>query len=687
MAGSQALGGVLTGIDYEALIQSSLVRYARRANLLKSEVSVYNSKTKATEAIEAQLKSLKSLVDGLRNASDLRRAKATSSDKDALSVTVADGASEGTFQIEIGRLASAEREVHAGISATERWTFNNSVSDAGDLLLSADDISDVAGGNYLFTFQFGDEAQVTVDLSAYDATGISLTDLVNEINTAAGYSAASVATVNGLQQLRLTALGAGAGKALTVSAENAISGMSDIAEFKRTTDGADGRKALVGAGNFVYTYKGATRTIVTNETTTLEQLANLINNDSGNAGVTASIMHYEVDVDHAWHLMLAGGDTGSDSGIEIEEATTLAAFAPDAANWTQTQTAQNAQIRVDGYPVTGWIEQKSNTISDLIPNVTLDLQKVTKAEDGPITVTLQRDTQSLKGSLSSLVSAYNSLVDTIAQHTGYDAKTKTKGIFQGDSLMSSIRNLVRTSLVGTVNGFSAGNDALSRVSDLGLEIDKEGHLKLDSDTIDKALKENYSAVLALIGAVGSGVSGNKFIQFNSAYKTTQPGSYEVEIDFDAATGSIAAARMRLAGEAEWRAATVDGKIIRGKSGNPEEYMELQAIWDSSRGEDVPGSGLYTERGTVRVQQGFAGALYDKLEGLLDKTDGLISTKTGQYGKAVTSLERQIDLQQDRLDRQEERLRAKYARLETLMSQMQSQQGAFEAMINSMIKTS
>ncbi len=671
---SLAMSGVSTGINWDVLISHTMASYSKPLYRLQDRKNLWESKEAATEEIERRLIQMQDLANDLRNASALRRAVASSSDTSVVQATATDGAGEGTFQIEVNQLATAEREIHAGVASTETWTHGTAVAAAGDEYISADDITDNAGENYQFVFQFGTETQVTVDLSGYDASGITLNQLVGEINSAAGYTAASAVEVNGQYKLRIQAQNNGEGKDLAITDDNSIATLDNTDDFTQTSAGEVGADSLVGAGNFIYTYDGVTRTIVTTASTTLGELRDLINNDGANPGITATVLKYEVDADHVYHLVLTGNNTGEDYDITIDAGTTLTGFGP-GANWTE-QVAQNAQVRIDGYPAGLWIERDSNSISDLIPNVMLNLISVGTGLDGA-TITLSRDTGDLKNDLSNLAAIYNGIVDLLGDYAGYNEDTGLAGIFQGDALVTNIQSQIRNPFISTVAGFVDAMDKFTLATHIGLEIGKDGHIELDETVLNDALEEDYYAVLSLIGAIGTGGSDNSFIQFNNADASTTAGVYEVEIDYDAA-GAITAARIRTSGEETWRDASVAGSIITGVSGNPEQYIELQGIWDSSRSGTT-----YTESGEVRVQQGFAGDIYDRLDEMLDAVDGTITIKKEQIDSAVESIDKQIDVQEKRLEQKEERLRKKFARLEATLARLDSQSGAFEALISSL----
>ena len=84
------------------------------------------------------------------------------------------------------------------------------------------------------------------------------------------------------------------------------------------TAGLEYVEDYVGAGTFIYSYNHHESVITTTATTTLEELAGLINNDANNPGVTASLLYYN----DAYHLVLNGNDAGTDYEISINASNT-----------------------------------------------------------------------------------------------------------------------------------------------------------------------------------------------------------------------------------------------------------------------------------------------------------------------------------------------------------------------------
>ncbi|HUS47778.1 MAG TPA: flagellar filament capping protein FliD [Phycisphaerae bacterium] len=437
----------------------------------------------------------------------------------------------------------------------------------------------------------------------------------------------------------------------------------------------------VGEGAFSYIYNGVTRTLYTTGETTLEDLRDLINNDSANPGVTASILQYDAGGGQVYHLVLGGNDTGDDYDITVNDAgTTLdgtdGTVDLRSATFTETQDAADAKFRVDGYPPGDWITRSCNTVTDVIPNLTINLLTAGTEQDPALaSITLTRNTSDLASDLQNFVAIYNGLVDTLDGYTGYDEDTKTGGVLQGESQVSTILHEVRSALIGSAGGFDAGSDSVTLPTELGFEIDRYGQLSLDTSTFDEAVSEDYLGVLALVGARGAGASDSNYIQFTGATDDTAPGAYDVEVFFSDEVVTLA--RIRAADSSDpWRYLDVNGGALVGQQGNPEEGLQLTAVSDGTPGE-------HTQTATVRVRRGFAGAVFTALDTLLDSTTGSITAMKTHLSDRVEGLNDRIEVVERRLEAQQERLEAKYARLESFLAQWDAQRGVFEALFASL----
>jgi flagellar capping protein FliD len=287
-------------------------------------------------------------------------------------------------------------------------------------------------------------------------------------------------------------------------------------------------------------------------------------------------------------------------------------------------------------------------------------------------ITLTRDIKSVKDKLTSMVNAYNLAVTYIQEKTGYNDTLKTSGILMGDYVVSTIRSQIRTPLIAQTSGFIEDTDNFLMPGQIGLEIDRDGLLNLNTNVLDEALAEDYMAVLALIGADKTGSSNSNTIQFyNASSNYTTAGNYDVEVVISG--GAITSARMKLSTESTWRDAAYSGNIVTGNStfddnGDPvypENALQLSI--------DLSQDNTFTAK--VRVKQGFTGAIEDALDNMLKATSGSVQIDQKHVDDQIEGLQDKIETEEYRLTIRENRLIARFARLERTLALIQNQMAA------------
>jgi flagellar hook-associated protein 2 len=237
-------------------------------------------------------------------------------------------------------------------------------------------------------------------------------------------------------------------------------------------------------------------------TDTLNDIRDKIN--AASTSVKASVV-----TDASGTRLVMRGTTGADNSFTVTtddgdgdntDASGLSALAYDPsssiASMTQTQAAANSAATINGLTVTG----ASNTLT-AIDGLTITLSKVTSAVD----VTVKQDSAAISTSINSFATAYNSLYSLLADQTKYDASTKTAGTLQGDNTAVSIQTQMR-SILGGVSGASS---TYARMSDVGLEIQSDGSVKVNSTKLTTALG-NLSELKKVFANAGSstGASSN-----------------------------------------------------------------------------------------------------------------------------------------------------------------------------------
>lgn len=258
---------------------------------------------------------------------------------------------------------------------------------------------------------------------------------------------------------------------------------------------AGGSAAVVGAGQLQLAVGGASPLSLSfsDPNTTLAQVRDAINASA--AGVSAAI----VQDASGTRLTLSSRSPGAANTLAVTAtaldgsplAGGLAAFSVPGG-MTQTQAGANALLSVNGLA----LESPSNQVEGAIEGLTLKLQK---AGGGPMGVQVDADSSAQTAAVQAFAEAYNALNTALRAQTRYDESTQTAGALQGDStavgVMNQMRNLLRAS-----NSASPG---LSTLSALGLQVQKDGSLKVDDDTLKAALTKP-AEVQALLASPASG---------------------------------------------------------------------------------------------------------------------------------------------------------------------------------------
>lgn len=216
---------------------------------------------------------------------------------------------------------------------------------------------------------------------------------------------------------------------------------------------------------------------------TLAKVAQKINQAS--AGVTASIVS---DINGS-RLVLRSTNTGKDNAFRITSTglpgTGLADLNYDPAGGqaglTLSQKAQNAFANVNGID----IESDSNSLTGAVEGLTIKLNKVTTS---PVDISVEQDDDAIKGKLQAFVDAYNSLNSLLAADLKYDAGTKEAGPLQGDRTAVTLQSQFRQLLTG----MSGASTKYGRLSDVGIEVQKDGSLTLNASKLTAAL-DGYPA--------------------------------------------------------------------------------------------------------------------------------------------------------------------------------------------------
>ena len=245
-------------------------------------------------------------------------------------------------------------------------------------------------------------------------------------------------------------------------------GAGGSALAKDQTMGADGTiKLKMGA---------VEKDISVSSSDTLTKIATKIN--EAEMGIQASVV---TDVDGKERLMLRSKETGTDKAFTVDLSS-----APTVLGQNTTQNAQNAKVELNGLVV----ESSSNTFANTIPGMSFTVSEVTSTA---ATLNVKADTEAMKKNIQEFVEAYNALNDLLTKSTKsvrtadgkLDPSVQKEGVgtLQGDSATVSLQNSLRM----LTQGISGSTGGLTRLAEIGIQMQEGGKLSTDTTKLDKAL--------------------------------------------------------------------------------------------------------------------------------------------------------------------------------------------------------
>ncbi len=207
--------------------------------------------------------------------------------------------------------------------------------------------------------------------------------------------------------------------------------------------------------------------VVDDSNNSLAGLRNAINEAPENKTVSASI----INVDGGSRLVLTARESGTAGQIGVSRNSNLP-FGNNSAGFEEITEATDASLIVHGFQVT----RSSNTISDVISGVTLELTGVGKS-----TVDSRRDLTTLKSAADEFVSTYNAMSTTLSNLSQND--------LSGDQLPRGIDQRMRSMFFNSVD--LGGGDSATAL-DMGFSFSRTGELTIDKGRYEAALEKGVN---------------------------------------------------------------------------------------------------------------------------------------------------------------------------------------------------
>jgi flagellar hook-associated protein 2 len=326
-------------------------------------------------------------------------------------------------------------------------------------------------------------------LSSLQAQDTALTSIGNDLSTLSN-ALASLTAVQGVLSEKEGSSSDESVLTLTGASSSAVAGSNTITvnslaatSSYDSTATASGDTLAIGSS---FAINGQTITIDSSNDT-LSSLATAINN--GQYGVTANVLNTSA----GQVLSLVSQTSGAAGDINVTNGLTDASGS--AINFTQAQAGADASLTLDNFTITS----PSNTVTDAIPGVTMQL--LSAAPNTAVQVEITNNNTDVETAVTNFVSAYNTVIGDLNTQEGHDSSGNPEPLF-GNPTVSGLQEQLQQAL-----DFTQPSGALTSLTQLGVSVNNDGTLSLDSSTLSSELNSNYQDVVNFFQ------TGNDFTSF------------------------------------------------------------------------------------------------------------------------------------------------------------------------------
>jgi len=510
--------GLVSGINIDSILAQIQSAEQKPILQLQSRQSGYQSQISALLALSGKLSTFAAVATSVDNPANFNTRTAsvtkTSAGVSLLSATVGTTATNGSYNLTVKQLAQAQKK------ASQGFVDQNTTA-----------VASAAG-----TFKYkvgtsGTEYSVTVSSST------TLQGLRDAINSSVGSATATIindGTGSNPYRLVLTANTSGADNTITVTNNDTtldVTNKKVEAAYAFTTNSFSGTVSSNAGNNYTgTTNKTFLVEIVTGGAPGTAKYKYSIDGGItflGNDGVaydptkTGTQAGAAIKAESALTEIDDTGDTNEGVQIGFGSSGTLAAgdkFSVDVFN-PELQKAQDAVINIDNTTLT----KNSNTITDAIQGVTLNLLQVDASN--AVTLTVTSDSSGLSDKIKNFVSAYNEVNKFLNDQFAFDPKIKKAGTLLADATVRAVQSLLKRIVTGSIPGLSSGKSNLSQI---GITSDgKTGVLSVDDSKLSAAITSDPDGVKRLF--LGLGTATNSAIRFVGLGNKTGAGTYGIAI--------------------------------------------------------------------------------------------------------------------------------------------------------------
>lgn len=660
--------GIGSNLDVNGIVSQLMNVESQPLTTLAKQEASYQAQLSAYGNIKSALAAFQSAATNLSDPARFQSVKASSSDATIFAATATSSASPGSYNIEVSKLAQAQKLIAAGQNST------NTAIGVGTVTFDFGTISggtfNAATGSYSgATFTSNGNGAKTLTIDSTNNTLAGIRDAINK--AALGISATIVNDGSGAPY-RLSLTSTTTGQAY--SAKISVAGDASLTSLLSHDPAATQNLAeKVAAQNAALTVDGVAISKSSNAIGDVVQGVTL-NLNKTNIGAPATLsVSYDTGTAKAW----VQGFVKSYNDIQA----TLSSLS------SYNSSTKTGAILQGDFTVQSIQARLRSTLNTAVAGATgsyatLSQIGVAFQKDG----TLAADDSKLQAALdasfkdvASLFAAVGKSSDSLVNYAGFTAKTQPG---------SYAVNVTQVATQGKTVGAGAANLTITAGVNDALNVTLDGI----ATTVTLAAG-TYATADALALQVQSAINGaTAFSTLGLGIKVTQAGGVltlasntygatsNVKITGgNGKSGLVGAsptetAGLNVAGTINGASATGAGQYLTGATGDLSEGLRIQVT-----------GGAAGARGTVNFSQGYAYKLQKIADNLL-ASDGAIASRTDGINSSIKQIDSRRDALSTRLVAIEKRYRAQFTTLDTLLSSLTQTSNFLTQQLASLSKT-
>jgi flagellar hook-associated protein 2 len=446
-----------TGLDFSQILQADAAAAQVPITALQNELVGVNTAISTLGTIQGDFTSLQSALNTLNTSLTIPPAGVTVSQNAPFTAAVTGGAVNGTYDVTVSQLASAQSLASQGYASSD---------------------ASVGDGSVTITVG-GQPTSITIDSSNDTLAGLA--SAINGAGLGVTAQVVNTGAPGAPYRLQITSNATGFAQAFSIAANLAGGTAPDFANNEvgpTDSSGVTGSATPTIGGTYTGTLsQGYHFTVVSGGTVGVDPITIAWTSDSGEAGtITVPTSYAGQQLSVADGITLTMG-TGK---LKTNDTFGAGAFVP------LVTAAQDATVQVGSQIVTS----SSNQVSNAINGVTLDLS----GTGGPSVVAVSPDLTTEASQVSAFVNAYNTAVNDVTTNTQALPNQTAPPLADDGGLRSTLFNL--QSQLGTLN-----------LSTLGISVNQQtGDLTFDQGQFVTSASSNPTAVNTTIGQLYSALN-------------------------------------------------------------------------------------------------------------------------------------------------------------------------------------